>query len=501
MQAILVKDQDHNALTYSALFLGIALYSAVFGYYTCISHYQLHTRAYDLGINVNYFWNTWFNDEFMRCSYCFNVPDFYYLYDHVELLPVFIIGPFFKLFPHAETLLIAQSILLGLGALPIFLIAKHLLKNNSTGLVLAACYLLNPAVQSANFYDFHQLSFLPLVYGFMIYFILKGSRFYYLSLICLLLMKEDMVIVATLFSLFLLLHFKRYRTAGLTMLISLGWLLALNLFIQGDAETFNHYFYFSELVSKGGTLGELVANIFLDPLNTLSIIFRAEKMIFLFQMLLPFLFLPLMGARYLFLFVYGASLSLLSSHAPLYQMGFQYSFYWLTGLAVAYIFVLSDIKQGLFEIYKKLNYRYILFLTLFCTLGLNIAYGAFSGDGFKTAYHTVEFEYSQEDEERYRCFQSLVETHIPPQASVVADEVLTPHLSTRAKIESVRFFLNKRKFEYIVLIERDSRPYFQFLRYLRRLGSFEEIASECGFVVYKNNSSRRAPVNQSWDQF
>ncbi len=58
--------------------------------------------------------------------------------------------PFYYLFPTVPTLLFLQTLLLGLTAIPIYLIARHLMQQHWVALVLAAAFLLFPPIVSAN---------------------------------------------------------------------------------------------------------------------------------------------------------------------------------------------------------------------------------------------------------------------------------------------------------------------------------------------------------------
>ena len=57
--------------------------------------------------------------------------------------------------PRAETLLVLQSVWLATGVAPLYLLGKKRLGNPWFGVLLAATYVLYPALHGANLFDFH----------------------------------------------------------------------------------------------------------------------------------------------------------------------------------------------------------------------------------------------------------------------------------------------------------------------------------------------------------
>lgn len=73
---------------------------------------------------------------------------------HVELI-YFLIRPLYALFPQPTTLLILQSFLFALGAIPVYRIAQRHLKEPRISLAMVIIYLLYPVAQTAVLFDFH----------------------------------------------------------------------------------------------------------------------------------------------------------------------------------------------------------------------------------------------------------------------------------------------------------------------------------------------------------
>jgi len=84
---------------------------------------------------------------------------------------------------------VLQSFILALAALPIYKLARDNAGGRIVGLVFAVAYLIFPATQFVNWYDFHVQAFLPLFFAYTIYYITKENwpryfLFVFLSLMC-----------------------------------------------------------------------------------------------------------------------------------------------------------------------------------------------------------------------------------------------------------------------------------------------------------------------------
>jgi len=95
---------------------------------------------------------------------------------HNDIFLVFL-APFYFIHDGPETLLVMQSVILGLGAYFVFWIAQHVLKklkySDHLALILAFGYLLYPPLQKANNFDFHAVTLATTFLLAMYYFWLK----------------------------------------------------------------------------------------------------------------------------------------------------------------------------------------------------------------------------------------------------------------------------------------------------------------------------------------
>lgn len=147
----------------------IAVYSVGLSFFALLRFYTFRTYL-DLGIFDQAFSSALRGRLFYETPDLAVIPSGSFLGTHFDPL-VFLLLPVYALRPGPEILLVLQTPFIALGALPVYLISKELMHRETVSLSFAAIYLLNPAIQSLNLFDFHLESFLPLFLGLTYYFL------------------------------------------------------------------------------------------------------------------------------------------------------------------------------------------------------------------------------------------------------------------------------------------------------------------------------------------
>ena len=153
------------ALVWTAIFL----YMVVFGYLTVLKHEAFKTTAFDLGNMDQAVWNnlrgrfqlfTNWGDEGTRLAY------------HVDPILI-LISPLYLIYSDPRALLLLQTAVVSLGAWPIYLLAREKLGNNLCTVVFPVAYLLFPALEAANMFDFHPTTLVAGLFPYTFYFLEK----------------------------------------------------------------------------------------------------------------------------------------------------------------------------------------------------------------------------------------------------------------------------------------------------------------------------------------
>ncbi len=208
-------------LTTLLLILLMTTYAVYFSWYTINRHNTLHSYAADLSLIDQPMWHTsrWWAGErghgFMELTWGTGQQP--RLAEHFEpiLVPLSLL---FFIWDDVRILLIAQSIALAMGALPVFWIARQQLDNvnlvnpvnsvNSThplALVFVLVYLLSPHLQAANVADFHADPFVvaPLLFAFWYGAQQRRGWFWFWALVAMS-VKETLIPLTTMLGVWLL---------------------------------------------------------------------------------------------------------------------------------------------------------------------------------------------------------------------------------------------------------------------------------------------------------
>ncbi len=241
--------------------------------------------------------------------------------------------PVYALFPHPLTLVCLQVLGLAVSVLPLGGLCRAFgLSRRTTGWMVLA-FLAYPALAGGCFYDFHEnflltpflLTFLYLAHTGR----LKGAA---AAALCVLMVKEDAAIYLLCASAYLAIRpgiGKRERLffAGLAGFALLYFFAAVAYVSSQGLGTLATVHYSQYETGEGG-FGNLVLNILQNPLHVLWVAFQQEKWLYLMQMFLPLLFLPLIGLKKEQLILLAPMLlfNLMTDYSYQYNIDFQYQF-------------------------------------------------------------------------------------------------------------------------------------------------------------------------------
>lgn len=126
------------------------MYSVFFTYYLVMKHYAFRTLMFDLGLYDHWFWST--------LKYGPIATGMFH-----NSLTLYILLPFYALFPSPITLIVLQSIIVPSAALPLYLLARCRLKDRGLAALVVVLFLLYPPLHGLSQFDFHVEMFIPLL--------------------------------------------------------------------------------------------------------------------------------------------------------------------------------------------------------------------------------------------------------------------------------------------------------------------------------------------------
>ena len=193
--------------------MAVLIYAIVLSWYTLMKHNGFATFAWDLGIFNQAFHTTLFDGRlfYYTCELYLNPSGSYFASKFSPIL--FIVLPFYAIHPSPEMLLVFKSFVLSLGALPLYFLSKEMIGSKKAGFMMALAYLLNPGLQSSNTFDFQPQIFIPIMIFSTYYFMIKGRwKLYFLFAFLCLAIEEHVAVILFLLSLAKLLSENRLKS-------------------------------------------------------------------------------------------------------------------------------------------------------------------------------------------------------------------------------------------------------------------------------------------------
>lgn len=398
-----------------------------------LNHRGLGT-GYDLGIYDQTIWNLAHGRIWMTTL----VYETNGYYDHFEPILALIV-PLYWLWSDVRVLLIVQALALGLGSLPIYLYARRRLATwrhgSALALVIAAAYLVYPAMHNANLNDFHEVSLLPPLLGFALYGLLTGRpRVTWVFLALCLLVKEDFSVTFLMFGLYIMAlgpaGFRR-RDGAVVAAIAIAWMLLVLYVLYPAATRGMPYPFVARRYPWLGDTPESAARVLLTrPWIMLPYLTQAPKLLFLLRLMGPLLFLPLLGWPVIGLAIPVLVYLMLSNYEPQWSVQSYYNPPLLPALFFGLIAALERLRRWLSR--PRIAAGLQVGMAGLIVLGVGVSYWLDAPGPGSRRFDPARFSVTSRVEAANRLL-----ARIPPDAAVSTIWPLVPHLSQRPRIYTV----------------------------------------------------------------
>lgn len=410
--------------------------------------------------------------------------------------------PFYVIYPTAETLLVISILAVAIGALPAYEIANFLLKNEKVAVMLGIFYLLYPPLQGVTICGFSPESFIGTLFLFIVYYLIKAD-FKKLALVFPLglMTHEASVPVIAFIGIYGMLYHKSPKNKGFqASLIILAICVPYFFFAQymriffgwtGQPSLWHEW-----ALIGAGTTTDLPFKILLNPTGAWRALTfdGGTKLLYLIFLLLPALFLPLLGLRELIPAFPYLLISLFSSYRLYYSLEGHYA-------AFVAPFIFLGLVRGIMRLrgkprlnisVSKLTKLALLINVILLIVLIPLAFSKF--EVFKT------------NEEHNNVIRNFI-SRIPQNASVLTQSNIFPHLSnrpdaytippptwgdeyTRVGIEILRN-LSKNGVKYVLLDFRSEPSYVSAAKLihidfiLANIDKYELIGEKDGVMLFK----------------
>ena len=278
---------------------------------------------------------------------------FYLTHFAVHFSPIlYLLMPFCLIFEPTVVLVVAQIILVMSGVFPIFLICRTVKLSNIKTMIASLLYLFYPVMSSGSFYDFHENAFLAPLILWTLYFSHKkkwyNTLLMFVFALLVLAVKEDAAIYVAFIALYVMFGRKKYiRGASLFVMTVAYFFFAISMiaYFQQDmlfgAEGNMLSSRYANIIGEDAGFLSLVKVLIINPALYAVESLTAEKLTYVFNMLLPLAFLPLITrkpSRWLLLGPFYV-LNLVTDYKYQHDIGFQYSFG--SGALLVYLAVIN----------------------------------------------------------------------------------------------------------------------------------------------------------------
>jgi len=455
----------------------ILIYVVYFTTASFLKYDNFYAGRYDLGNMDQTVWNTLKGRIFQTSDD--NGATVSRLSAHADFILI-LLSPFYLFWNNPKTLLLLQTIALGLGALFVYLIAKEIIKNKNLALIFSFIFLLNPLVQYTNLYDFHAVTLSTTFLLAAFYFLIK-RRYFVMTLFLLLsgICKEQIWVINSLFGFPLLFQkSKKIKLLGMTIIIAslVAFYYLVSYFIPHNLG--RQHFALAYYSDFGSSPIQVIKNIIFSPQKTLAVIFQPERLGYLLQLFVPLGFTSLISPINLIFAVPDLLINLLSTNSGFRQIYYQYTATITPFIFISSIFAVKQFIRWFPKISKKYIYSYLLIFALFPAYFFGPLPGA----------KNPSFEMFTNFQKNRPVIDSYL-FKIPEKYSVAATNNLGAHLSHRQVIYTIPVGIGKADVVVFLLNDRFAQPSLKeqknLANSLKQNKNYVEVFQKDDFIIFK----------------
>lgn len=458
---------NKRILTYPLIILGLMIiaYTIFFCYLSFVNHDHFLTNGFDLGIFDYAAWNN-LHGNFFEADFI-GVDSLFAIHFQPILLPL---GLVYLLWSDAKALLLVQTVVLALGALPLYWLAAEKL-NTWAGLVFATAYLLFPALQGANLFEFHPVTlaagFLPFAYWY-----LQQRRFSLFLVFSILAAacQEDAVLFVGMLGFYLFVTQKDWRGLAVGLSGFAVFLFLTIVFIPGYAGSETHFGLHRYQV-LGSTIPEVLLTVLLRPMFVWEYLWsNPDKVRYMTHLLAPVAYLSLLDPLTLLIAAPAIAMNLLSDLPTTYALDkFHYS-------VMIVPFVIASAINGTALLIKLVRQKMALSPTFLNVVFMAMILLTTLSYQLKFGHTPLSLSFSwPTGQARYQSAQQMLQL-ISSDAVVSAQTSLSTHLTHRPGIYLFPRLTSSQygPAEYIVLdLQGNIFPVFQPEAYLQQVDALK----------------------------
>jgi uncharacterized membrane protein len=394
------------------------------------------------------------------------------------------------------TLLVLQSCVLALGALPASWLAFERLKSNFAAVAFAVAYLLFPGLQAANMFDFHPFALSATLLLFAFYF-MERRQYGAFALFAALAMgtKENVPLTIAMFGLYLLVMKRELKPGLLTIAGAGAWFWLASYVIIPAYSSEGQGWLWNRYGGMGGSPWEIIGFLLAHPERLIEPSPGLSNVHYMAQLLFPVAFLSLLHPATFLLAAPGLATNLLTVYEA---MHFLETYHYTSSLVP--IVIISAIYGSSTMLRLARRLPVIRPGPLIWFLGAAVLVCSFTYHYYR-GYTPLSPSFAVTWPGHHQAVGQRIAALIPPEAAVAAQWNLGPHVSQRSQFT---MFANIDPAEYVFLDVATQPNSVGFdegihtlLRDTVRDPRFGIVAAEDGLILLQ----RGAPPRELPDEF
>lgn len=452
---------------------------------------QIHNKFMTFGLDLGYFDEVIWKISKGIFPYS-GVGCIWFLEDHFQPI-LYFIAPFYWIWENVRVILVMQSFFMVFAGFPLYVLAKKVTHNIFFSFSIVFAYLFFIGTQFAILNEFHQITFAPFVIALIYYSLeIRNLKIYFLNIIVLLLIKEDLTLLILTVGLGLIFR-KPYRKLGIitSFFGFISFLLLLYIVMPGLSVkgVYSHF----DFGQAGFTPIDIILKSVRNPIffvqSMISPIIKVRTLLISFA---TYAFIPLF-----------AEISIL---IPLIQdivvrfiyAGPQFTKWSLVnhhGTVSAILLAIGTVYGGkkivtYLSVYNKRRYIYNY-------LGIFIIGSAIAADFIFHGPVNSLFKIQFYEKEKWMMDNNEVLLQVPRGSSLAAQNNLLAHLTHRENIYRIPYGLNS---EYMVIDLHDGPNKYAPLSYIEMIEFVDDlIATKRYTIIYQKGKAMLLKRNYKTD--
>lgn len=272
---------------------------------------------------------------------------------HADFLLI-ALAPLYFLWQDPRMLILIQTVVMALGAVPVYWLALRVLKSDRIALLFAIMYLLYPSLQRMTLHDFHAVA-LSMTFLLFAYWFMETKRygwFVFFGIVAAL-GKETEWVTLGLMGMYVAISHKKYVLGSFISVLGFGMFYYLYWYVMPSAISNGQHFALGYLSDYGDSQNGVVLGLLQKPWHVIETLVAPNRLYYYLQLFLPVGFLSVFSPLPLIFSLHSILINTLSKNSLMRQIDYQYTSNIIPFIFVSAIFGFQRLRELVSKIPSK----------------------------------------------------------------------------------------------------------------------------------------------------